>query len=191
MKFIKNKNWVGEITAILRSETKGTLESTAYDTIEFADAGVVGDKHFGFTIKSTGREMSLYPRGTLIRNNRQWSAISEEELADIAMKMGVKTVKPEWIGANLVIKGIPNFTKLPPLSMLTIRPDAPDKVVLMIYGENKPCKSSHDKIVEKLGFEPTVGFVPAAMGQRGLVGWIEKAGHVVVGDKFLVSIPQP
>ena len=191
MKFIKNKNWVGEITAILRSETKGTLESTAYDTIEFADAGVVGDKHFGFIIKSTGREMSLYPRGTLIRNNRQWSAISEEELADIAMKMGVKTVKPEWIGANLVIKGIPNFTKLPPLSMLTIRPDAPDKVVLMIYGENKPCKSSHDKIVEKLGFEPTVGFVPAAMGQRGLVGWIEKAGHVVVGDKFLVSIPQP
>ena len=102
--------------------------------------------------------------------------------------MGISTIKPEWIGANLLIKGIPNLTKLPPLSMLTIRPDSKDKVVLMVYGDNKPCKIAHQKIVEYLGFEPTVGFVQAAYGQRGLVGWIEKAGSFAVGDKVVVSI---
>ncbi len=190
MKFIKKTEWVGEIIAVLRSETKGSLHSTAYETLEFADGGVVGDKHFGFTMKSSVRELSQYPRGTVIRNNRQWSAVSEEELADIASKMGVSAIKPEWIGANLLIKGIPNLTKLPPLSMLTIRPDSKDRVVLIVCGDNKPCKIAHQKIVEYLGFEPTVGFVQAAFGQRGLVGWIEKAGNISVGDKAIVSIAQ-
>ena len=74
--------------------------------------------------------------------------------------------------------------------MLTIRPDSKDKVVLIVYGDNKPCKIAHQKIVDYLGFEPTVGFVQAAYGQRGLVGWIEKAGSIIVGDKVVVSIPQ-
>lgn len=188
MKFVKQKEWIGEVTAVLRSEMKKSLESTPYDSIEFADEGVVGDKHFGITAKSSVREMNIYPRGTVIRNNRQWSAVSEEELSDIALKMGIEVLKPEWIGANLLIKGIPNLTQLPPLSMLTFRPGEYNKVVLMVYGENKPCKSAHEKIIEKLGFESPVNFVPSALRQRGLVGWVEKAGHISVGDKVQVSV---
>ncbi len=189
MKFNKKHAWIGEITAVLRAEKKGTLESIAYHTLEFADGGIVDDKHFGFTTKSTVRELSLYPRGTIIRNNRQWSAVSEEELNGISAKMGIDNIHSGWIGANLLVKGIPNFTQLPPLSMLTIRPDAADKVVLMVYGDNKPCKFAHEKIVEKLGIEPSQSFVKAALGQRGLVGWIEKGGKISVGDTIAVTLP--
>jgi hypothetical protein len=179
----------GIVTGVFRSETKGSLESTAYPALEFAHEGVVGDKHFGHTMKSDGRQLGLYLRGTLIRNNRQWSAVSEEELRQIADKMGVDALRPEWLGANLLVRGIPDFTQLPPLSLLVIRPDEKDKVVLVNHGLNLPCVGPHRKIVEKLGFEPETGFVKAAMGRRGLVGWVEKAGLIHTGDPVRVLLP--
>ena len=45
-----------------------------------------------------------------IRNDRQISIVSAEELALIAKELHVPEVKPEWLGANLLISGIPNLS---------------------------------------------------------------------------------
>lgn len=189
MQYKKGIFYEGEIVGVYRSEMKNTLESAALNTIEVDEKGIVGDKHNGILMKSDARQTAQYTRGTVIRNNRQWSAVSVEELVEVSMKMGIEEIKPEWLGANLLIKGIPNLTKLPPLSMIIIRPDSKDKTVLINYFENFPCAGPQKKIIERIGFEPNMGFVPAAMGKRGLVGWVEKSGKISVGDSVKVLIP--
>jgi hypothetical protein len=185
MKYKKTQIQTGEIVGLFICNQANSLESEAVLSIEVNETGIIGDKHQGVMRKSGGREMADYPRGTIIRNNRQWSAISEEELAIIAQNMKLLNLKPEWLGANIVVKGISNFTQLPPMSKLIIN----DSVVLINYYENFPCYGPHQRIVHHIGYEPDVGFVKAGLQKRGLVGWIEKAGIIMIGDKIEVLIP--
>ena len=54
MKYSKSKPLTGEIVGLFRSEKKNSLESTAYNTLEFAPEGIVGDNHAGMMVKTTG-----------------------------------------------------------------------------------------------------------------------------------------
>ena len=44
------------------------------------------------------RTIKQYPRDTDIRNVRQLTLVSEEELAEIAGLMGIPEMKAEWLG---------------------------------------------------------------------------------------------
>ena len=54
----------------------------------------------------------MYLRGTEILNRRQITIVSVEELDRIAEELGVESVLPEWLGANILVKGFPELTKL-------------------------------------------------------------------------------
>ncbi|WP_204313352.1 MOSC domain-containing protein, partial [Klebsiella michiganensis] len=79
--------------------------------------GIAGDFHAGATRRSGGRE-PWYPRGTEMRNERQLSLVAADELSIVAERMELKEIKPEWIGANLLIEGVPNLSMLPAGSLL-------------------------------------------------------------------------
>jgi hypothetical protein len=85
----------------------------------------------GHTRKSGGRE-PWYPRGTEIRNERQISIVAADELAMAAKDMGIDRIEPGWIGANLVIEGIPLLSMLPPRTQLFFE----GGVTLRIDGDN-------------------------------------------------------
>ena len=53
-----------------------------------------------------------------MRNERQLSILSEEELSEIASSMELETVDPGWIGANLVFEGIPSLSYLPARTLI-------------------------------------------------------------------------
>ena len=55
----------------------------------------------------------MYPRGTEILNRRQITIVSVEELERIAEELGVVSVLPEWLGANLLLKGFSELTNSP------------------------------------------------------------------------------
>src|SRR6266545_6958425 len=74
--------------------------------------GIDGDFHAGVTRRSGGRE-PWYPRGTEMRNERQLSIVAADELAIVAERMSLAEIKPEWIGANLLIEGPPHLSMLP------------------------------------------------------------------------------
>jgi hypothetical protein len=76
--------------------------------------GIVGDCHSSRIYKSDSRLLQQYPRGIPIANTRQVSIVSGEELAEVGEAMETAQLKPEWLGANLVTKGIPDLTLLPP-----------------------------------------------------------------------------
>jgi MOSC domain-containing protein YiiM len=147
--------------------------------------GIVGDKHSGYTRLADSRDKQ-YPRGTEIRNWRQWSAVSAEELEIIAKNMGIPKIDPAWLGANLCLAGIPTFTLLSKGSTLTFS----QGVVLEVEKENFPCIHPGKVIATQfyeLNIDPSL-FIKASMHLRGLVGVVNMPGTIRVGDYVQVSI---
>ncbi len=163
--------------------------TVATDTLDITFDGIVGDHHAGATRKSGGRE-PWYPRGTVIRNERQLSLVSVEELGTIAQSMGVDHVKPEWLGANLVISGVPDLTMLPPRTLLIFG----GGVTLKIDGQNAPCKLAGRAVARGLGRadvdDTALAFVKAAKRLRGLVAWVEKPGTITTGEAIEARVPE-
>jgi MOSC domain-containing protein YiiM len=143
-----------------------------------------GDCHGGITRKSDSRMLKQYKRNTEVRNSRQVSILSIEELAEVAERMGIPAVKAEWVGANMVVRGIPDLTLLPPSTRLQF----PSGAMIVVDAENHPCRYPAD-IIAKHHPEAKKGFVSAAMHKRGVVGWVEAEGVIRAGDAITIWIP--
>lgn len=147
-------------------------------------SGPEGDCHSGETRLSDSRTLQTYKRNTVIRNVRQMTVISAEEMADVAARMELPEMNASWLGANILTSGIPDLTLLPPSSRLQF----PSGATLVIDMENMPCRQVAS-VIEK--FHPEKGslFVKAATHKRGLTAWVEREGEIRVGDSITVFIP--
>lgn len=159
------------------------VESTPRDALILSYAGISGDRHEGL-VRPSGPREPWYPRGTPMRNERQVSILGLEELAEIATTLGIDHLDPTWIGANLVLSGIPNLTRLPPRTLLLF----PSGATIRIDGDNDPCRKSGAAIAAHVEARPDLqfAFVKAARDKRGLVGWVEREGIVSAGDEVKV-----
>jgi hypothetical protein len=174
---------VGVLVGLDASSLVTTRQREATVTFE----GFAGDRHSGITRPSDGRTPQ-YPRGTEIRNSRQVSLVSTEELAEIAAAMGIPAILPEWLGANLITAGIPRLTQLPPSTRLFFDGGA----VLVVEGENPPCPAP-GKIIQEQHPDVTAlvaRFVEAAQGKRGIVAWVEMPGVIREGDEVRAEIAE-
>jgi hypothetical protein len=160
------------------------LSSNRVDSAEVTYQGIQGESHSGLVRKACVRVRNMYTEGTEIRNTRQISILSLEELATIAGKMEVPNLEPEWVGANLLLSGIPNFTKLPPSTRLIFEGGA----ALVIDVENSPCKYPGE-IIERHHPGSGARFAKSAVGLRGVTAWVEREGQINTGDSIRVYIP--
>lgn len=175
----------GTVEVLLANPDRDTgLEKAEIAEARLRFAGVEGDCHGGLTRKSDSRMLKQYKCNTEVRNSRQLSILSAEELAEVAGVMGIPTVKPEWVGANMVLSGIPDLTLLPPGTRLQF----PSGAMVVVDAENHPCRYPAD-IIARHHPEQKKGFVAAAMHKRGVVGWVEAEGVVRTGDKVTIWIP--
>ncbi|MDQ6604223.1 MAG: MOSC domain-containing protein [Chloroflexota bacterium] len=163
------------------------LVSSCVQEVRATLEGLEGDRHAGFTRRADAR-VPQYPRGTEIHNSRHVSLVAEEELARIAANMGVPIVEPEWIGANLVLRGVPNLSSLPPLTRISF----PEFAAIALEGENHPCVYPGKAIQNHYPDRPGIGkqFPKAAHHLRGVVGWVERAGMIRMGDTVRIAIPE-
>ncbi len=174
-----------ELAALGIADVPGAFVTRPLDLAVVTYAGLEGDRHAGLTMRAGVRQKHL-PKGTEIRNARQLSLVSVEELEVISRALGVSRVDFRWLGANLLVRGAPSLTRWPPGSRLQCASGA----VLVIDGENEPCRKAGQAIVEGLGAEAQLAarFVKAAQHLRGLVAWVERPGTMRVGDALtLVS----
>jgi hypothetical protein len=157
--------------------------STPHDALILTYSGIAGDRHEGLLRKAGPRE-PWYPRGTPMRNERQVSIVSVEELAEIAATLNIPHLDPTWIGANLLLSGIPNLTQLPPRTLLIF----PSGATLRVDGDNDPCRKSGAAIAANVADRPDLqfAFVRAAKDKRGLVAWVEREGVIRAGDEVRV-----
>ena len=175
----------GKIELLLQRHSRETgFEKSATDSLMLLFSGPEGDCHTGLTRKSDVRTIQLYKRDTDIRNVRQITILSQEELGDTAQKLGIPKIEPSWFGANMVVSGIADLTLLPPSSRLQFLSGA----VLVVDMENLPCS----QIAEVVGrHHPDAQFkvVKAANHKRGVTAWVEREGVVNAGDAVSVWIP--
>ncbi|WP_425100440.1 MOSC domain-containing protein [Tropicibacter sp. S64] len=172
--------WLGVVTTMDREE----LLSEVRDALDLRFDGIAGSVHGGLTRASCSRVKTQYPKGTEIRNERQLSIVSEEELAVIAGTMGVDALDPARLGASMVIRGIRDFSHVPPSSRL----QAPSGATVAIDMLNQPCQFPAKSLRHVLG-DPAKGFKPAAEGHRGVTAWVAREGRVAVGDILTLHIP--
>jgi hypothetical protein len=176
----------GIVVSVLLGMQKDSLVTAPVDQVEATFEGFPGDRHAGLTRPSDSRTPH-YPRGTPIRNDRQISIISVEEMAEVAARMYLPEIRPEWLGANLLLEGIQALTRLPPATRMFFQQGA----VLYISGENNPC--IHPGKVIQAAYpqraELAATFTRAAAHLRGLVAVVEKPGIIARGDSVSVKIP--
>lgn len=167
----------------------GRFQTEAAAELTLGFDGIAGDFHAGTTRRSGGRE-PWYPRGTEMRNERQLSIVAADELAIVARRMGLAGLKPEWIGANLVIEGVPRLSMLPAGTLLFFKGGA----TLKVDGQNAPCRLAGRSVAKNAGMADieagALAFPKAAKRLRGLVGWVEKPGRVLPGEEISVRVPE-
>jgi hypothetical protein len=146
--------------------------------------GPVGDRHHGETMLADSRQRAFYERGTVIRNHRQVSLVDAAELDLIASALGVERLAAGLIADNICTDGIPELTGLPRMTRLVFEGGA----VLMLGGENMPCTIA-GALVEAVHGTPAHVFPKAAMGHRGVTGWVERPGVVRPGESVSIHTP--
>lgn len=166
------------------NDDSADLATTPLNEVNVNFEGFNGDSHSGLTRRSCVRVKKQYPQHTLIRNTRQISALSTEELSDIQTALHLENLNPSWVGANLVIQGIERFSQAPPSSRLI----ADNGTSLVIDMENAPCKYPGD-IIEQHEPGKGAGFAKAAIGKRGVTLWVECEGQLTLGDKLRLHVP--
>ncbi len=175
----------GCVDALLINRNRSqSLATERLDEVEVDFEGFEGDAHGGLTRPACSRVKLQYAEGTEIRNTRQISVLSVEELVQIARTMRIERLEPGWVGANLVISGIPDLSLLPPSTRLIFA----GGVSLVVDMENGPCRHPGEVIDEHF---PGHGkyFPKAARHLRGITAWVEKEGKIALGEMVNVHLP--
>ncbi|MDU0339838.1 MOSC domain-containing protein [Bosea rubneri] len=189
----------GRLVAVLQAarpdrSDAGFVTSPA-DHLDLDHHGIPGDRHHGATRRAGAREPWL-PRGTVLRNDRQLSALCPDELAEIAASLAIEALLPQWIGGNLAVEGLPGFSQIAPGSRLAIggawggRGRFDGKAVLRVEAYNSPCRLSGRAIAAATGRpELEFSFVKAAARLRGVVLSVDLPGRIAPGDAVVVLKP--
>jgi MOSC domain-containing protein YiiM len=173
--------WLGVITQRKSVE----LQTEARSFIKIDWNGVLGSAHSGRTRFSDVRVSQQHDKGTEISNVRQLSIVSQEDIEQISAGMCMGQFDPSWLGANLVVSGLPDFSHLPPSSRL----QSANGTTLIVDMQNQPCHQIGKTI--DLDF-PGKGreFTHHAKGRRGITAWVERPGQLNLGDTLKLHCPE-
>jgi MOSC domain-containing protein YiiM len=150
--------------------------------------GVVGDRHRSYSREAWAGDKQ--PKGTVRRNERQWSAVSVEELAEIQEAMDLtEALTATALGANLCFEGVAELSRMPKGTIMRF----PSGAELMVAEYNPPCLEMGTKLAESMQtrsgklLENTM-FSKASKLLRGVVGVVEVAGIINPGDEVEVIV---
>lgn len=158
--------------------------ATPLETADLGWEGILGEAHGGINRRACSRVATLHPKGTEIRNTRQVTLLSAEEIAATAAEMEVDHLDPALMGASIVVAGIPDLSYLPPGARL----QAANGATLVIEMVNHPCTIT-GKSIESGYAGKGPAYKPAARDRRGVTGWVERPGTLALGDQLHLFIP--
>ena len=172
-------SWLGMVP-----DRSAQLQSVGQQSLIATFAGPEGEAHGGLTRPSCNRVLEQYARGTIIRNTRQFSIVSAEELAETAAAMGLACLDPWLVGATMVIEGIPDFTHIPPSSRL----QGADGATLVVDMQNQSCQLPA-KPIEAAYPGHGARYRAAARDRRGITAWVEREGAFTLGERMMLHVP--
>ncbi|WP_299943698.1 sulfurase [uncultured Ruegeria sp.] len=184
MPVLRKTDYVAEVVWLGHVAIGGSLTAQVVDALDLGFEGDRGARHEGLNRASCGRVGNLYPQGTEIRNVRQLSVLSSDELDLIARDMGLDALDPSLLGASIVLRGIPDFTHIPPCSRLQTAAG----LTLTVDMENRPCVLPGREI-EAVFPGYGAAFKAAAQDRRGVTAWVERPGRLSRGDHMALFVP--
>lgn len=188
MNFDKRRN-MRKIAAKVRGVYLGSPGELGKEPRPFLQAeldGFTGDRHRSYSRQTWKGDKQ--PKGMNRRNERQWSAVSVEELAEIQQTMDLKEpLTAASLGANICLSGVPHLSRLPKGTILAF----PSGAELMVEEYNSPCLEMGQKIASihtTNSGQPIrdTAFSKAARYSRGVVGVVEVAGIINAGDDVTI-----
>jgi MOSC domain-containing protein YiiM len=159
-----------------------------HPSIQVELVGIGNDGHRSYERKTWDGDKQ--PEGTIRRNERQWSAVSLEELAELSTEMDLtEQLTATCLGANLCFSGISQLSRLPKGTLLKF----PSGVELSVEEYNPPCHHMGKKVASLYATKSgealsSTAFSKAAKLKRGIVGVVEVAGTINVGDVVTVEV---
>jgi hypothetical protein len=168
--------------------TDGHLAKEEQPSISVELDGIVGDRHRGYTRSCWAGDKQA--KGTVRRNERQWSAASLQELANIQEAMDLaEPLMAGTTGANICFDGISELSRLPKGTLLKF----PSGAELIVEEYNPPCIDAGTQLADKLATRSgerldSTSFSKAGKLLRGLVGSVEVAGTINAGDVVEVTL---
>ena len=181
------KKMIAKVASV-HSGSTDDLSKPEHATIQFQLDGVVGDRHQSFERSTWSGDKQA--KGTIRRNERAWSAVSTEELAEIGEAMDLnEPLTAECLGANLCIVGVAELSRLPKGTLLKF----PSGAELIVEEYNPPCHDMGTKLAKMYATRSgkplmTTAFSKAAIHTRGVVGVVEVPGSVSSGDEVTVEL---
>ena len=181
------KTLSGRVVSV-HSGSNDDLSKEEHSSIQVELDGIVDDRHRSYVRKTWAGDKQ--PEGTTRRNERQWSAVSIEELDDIAKDMNIaEPLTATSLGANLCLQGIPELSRLPKGTVLKF----PSGAELIVEEYNPPCKDMSEiqaaKHTQNSGDKVSAtAFSVASKLSRGVVGVVEATGVINAGDNVTVEI---
>ena len=166
----------------------GELQKTETASIEATLDGIAGDRHRGPARACYAGDKQ--PKGTVRRNERQWSAVSTEELDAITAAMRLTMpLTAATVGANLCLTGVSHLSALPKGTLLTF----PSGAVLSVEEYNPPCQDMGRKIAALHRSDDgkpltATSFPKAAKILRGIVGVVDVPGTISAGDVVEIDV---
>ena len=181
-----------KFTAQVISVHSGANKDSSKDqhpSIQVELIGIAGDAHRSFE-RSAWAGGDKQPEGTIRRNERQWSAVSLEELTEVSQELDLtEELGATCLGANLCFSGISELSRLPKGTFLKF----PSGAELMVEEYNPPCGYMGEKVASLYATNSgaplsNTAFSKAAKLKRGIVGVVEVAGVINAGDEVTVEI---
>ena len=183
---------IGQVGSVYLGTSEETLSKQPCDCLDAQLDGLVGDRHGSFEREAWGAG-DKQAEGVIRRNERQWSAVSVEELTAITQAMDLtEPLTAASLGANLCLSGGPKLSRLPKGSILKF----PSGAELMVEEYNPPCLDMGKKLASIHSTQSgkaihDTAFSQAAKYTRGLVGVVEVPGIINAGDSVEVTVYQP
>lgn len=183
---LKKAPFVGRVEFIgVNSSLSHDLTSAPLETVAMTYAGFEGEDHGGLNRAACSRLSNVHPKGVALKNQRQLTVLGTDEMAETATAMGIESgIDPCWVGANLVLSGVPALTLLPPGTRLQL----PDGGTIVVDMENGPCKFPGE-IIDAHHPGKGKAYPVAARGRRGFTAFVEREGRVSLGDRVEVFAP--
>jgi MOSC domain-containing protein YiiM len=139
--------------------------------------GLVGDRHEA--------EFRRLRAGGHAPNQRQWSAVSTEEVEALCADLGCAPFAIGALGENLRLSGI-RLAELQDGAVLEL----PSGARLRVSKQNQPCEPAARELSETYGGVVGLAFVESAMGRRGVIGSVLEPGLVRPGDAVRITVTQ-
>jgi len=181
------KKLIAQVVSI-HAGSNSDLSKEAHGVVQVELNGFAGDRHQSFTRSTWPGDKQ--PKGTTRRNERQWSAVSVEELSEITDAMDLsEPLTAACLGANLCLSGVQELSRLPKGTLLAFSSGA----ILMVEEFSPPCHDMGKKLASirtTRSGKPlsSTAFSKAAKLTRGIVGVVEVAGSISVGDEVSVEL---